>query len=313
MRRRLFVLPASVVILTLTVVGCASREEADEDVASADELATDDLTICRNGTDLVPHDGPEDAMSPLAVREASYRSAGVLLEFGNVAPKGAPDNLQVNAAEYDFLVDLRPESGQGTLRLDRRYYEACNGTLRILAQAKVDLGAKAAELQNRFCAPSTLAGTQCELKDGVKVTVSARWTGMQFGYVTPWQDNVKLRAAPTTDSAVLEVVAPQTPLALLGERHGAFESVRRGDKKGWVDGDLMAFVGHAVTTDRLKLRTFPTLRSNVYTVLPAGTEIEIWGSAFGQFTLARYQNFYGYVSGRFLKDLRFEYLSPGGD
>ena len=172
--------------VALAGAGCAVR---DDDGSVADDAAAIEVNVCKRGNE-VP---PSETEWALHTNYATYNAThGVRIRVG-----GPHFAIPFNPIEFGLQVQLPFESHQDALTLDPVHVEACLGTLRVLPGAKVQLPTTDAATVAWFCAPDTLDGTKCDLKDGAELLVSVHALLQQHGFVST-TDFLNLRASATT-------------------------------------------------------------------------------------------------------------------
>ncbi len=141
--------------------------------------------------------------------------------------------------------------------------------------------------------------------------------------------NLHLRAAPTLDAEILDVIPSGTAIEVLGAAENGFYPVAFGDQQGYSHGDYISGVessasdqpapadqdsatpanvpvGDAptgtatVTADRLNFRGGPGLDYAIVTVISDGAVVELRGDAQNNFYPISYDGNTGWVSGDYL-------------
>jgi uncharacterized protein YraI len=118
--------------------------------------------------------------------------------------------------------------------------------------------------------------------------------------------DLNLRAGPSTDDAVLDVMPGGATVALTGESSGGFVGVVYDGTTGWayaafLSGDgVPSPEGTATATDYLNLRSGPGADTAVRTVIPVGATVTLTGESSGGFLSVRYDGVDGWASADFL-------------
>ncbi len=134
-------------------------------------------------------------------------------------------------------------------------------------------------------------------------------------------DNLNLRTSPSTSSSVITVLPRGTSVETTGDAQNGFARIRYGGRTGWVSRIYLdtggpapvarepsntGFVakaagsGIAIVVEDLNFRASPSRSGRIITVLPAGTEVRLSGSASNGFYRVFVGKRMGWVSAEYL-------------
>ncbi len=134
-------------------------------------------------------------------------------------------------------------------------------------------------------------------------------------------DNLNLRTSPSTSGSVITVIPRGTRVETTGDTQNGFAKVWYGSTSGWVSQIYLdtggpapvaqeptntGFVaksagsGIAIVVEDLNLRASPSRSGSIITVLPAGTEVRLSGSASNGFYRVFFGSRMGWVSAEYL-------------
>jgi uncharacterized protein YraI len=300
---QLFGLGSAALVAGLMVAGCAARDTEDETAAND---AAVDVNVCKKGTEV-----PQAETSwYLSKNYATYNQAhGVRVAIAGVDNWGLEN---FNPIEYGYQAGLVSQDHQGSIPLDGNFVEACKGTLRIVENAKVNLPSTDAASVAWYCAPNTLSGSTCSVKEGAELILTVHNLIQLNGFVVT-TDALNLRRTPTTENIILETIPAATTITLTGKYSNKFYEVTHGDKRGWVHSDYVRpFTGTAKTTDALNLREQPSTQAAIDVLIPKGATVTVYGNGAGQFMYVGYGDHYGYASGAYLTSPVYD-PSMGGE
>jgi uncharacterized protein YraI len=122
-------------------------------------------------------------------------------------------------------------------------------------------------------------------------------------------DALNLRTGPALSYPVVAVIPLAATVSMKGQESNGFQSVTWDGRSGWafgaylsIDAPVPAPSRTATTTDRLNLRTGPSLSNAVVTVLPNQAIVTLSGDARNGFRQVTWGSFSGWVSSDFLRD-----------
>jgi uncharacterized protein YraI len=120
-------------------------------------------------------------------------------------------------------------------------------------------------------------------------------------------DDVNLRAGPALSFGVIAVLPVESQVTLTGQQVNGYRSVTWNGQAGWVFATYLSIDDpapspstSATTTDRLNLRTEPTIVSDILIVIPAGAQVTLTGESVNGFRSITYNGFTGWVSAQYL-------------
>jgi uncharacterized protein YgiM (DUF1202 family) len=120
-----------------------------------------------------------------------------------------------------------------------------------------------------------------------------------------------MRSGPALSYPVVSVIPLAATVSLKGEESNGFQAVTYAGRSGWafsmylsIDAPIPAPSKTATTTDRLNLRSGPSLSSAVVTVLPNKAVVTLTGESRSGFRQVTWGSYSGWVS--------TDYLSDGG-
>jgi uncharacterized protein YraI len=115
-------------------------------------------------------------------------------------------------------------------------------------------------------------------------------------------DALNLRTGPALSYEVISVLPAGTTVTLTGQETNGYRSVSWNGRDGWAFGAYLAQDlptpspnETAVTTDRLNLRSGPSLADGVRTVLPAGAPVTVTGPASNGFRPVTWGGYSGWA------------------
>ena len=117
-------------------------------------------------------------------------------------------------------------------------------------------------------------------------------------------DDVNLRADPSFDAEIVDVLAPNSMVGTTGEEVDGFAEVIHDGIRGWLSAAYLATTtpapNTAAATDDVNLRHGPSVDDPVLTVIPAGDRVRLTGEERDGFLGAEYGDDAGWVSEEYL-------------
>ena len=120
-------------------------------------------------------------------------------------------------------------------------------------------------------------------------------------------DRLNLRTGPALSNGVIAVMPAGATVTLTGEEMNGYRSVSWNGQAGWAFAAYLALgtpppspSETATTTDRLNLRTGPSLADRVIITMPAGAEVTLTGGGQNGFRPVTWNGYDGWAFGAYL-------------